>query len=263
MKNIAKAFILLILLFGCRIQKYNYNSQDRYLTLMKGVMVNLYQIDKSNGYNVQDRINGIGHNPNAYTMLSLKQMNVIEFCVKDIIDNKIQGDLIECGVWRGGATIYMQALLKTYNDTTRRVYVADSFEGCPKPDVNKYPEDVNSNWYTNSNIAVSLEQVQANFKKFDLLNNNVIFLKGWFKNTLSTAPIKKLALLRVDGDLYESTMDALVLYDKLSIGGYFICDDYGSIPQAKKAVDDFRKKNNITEKIVKDDFTGIHWRKEK
>ena len=252
MKNL---LILILLLSACTTQKH---IDSNYLNLMKGVMINEYQIQPTDGYNIQDRINGIGHNPNAYTMLSLKQLDAIETFVRDIEKNKIEGDLIECGVWRGGATIFMKSLLKSFNDTTRKVWVSDSFEGCPKPNPEKYPEDAHSDWYLNPNIAVSLEQVQTNFKKFDLLDNKVVFLKGWFKNTLP-GPIKKLSLLRVDGDLYESTMDAI----SLSVGGYFIDDDYGSIPQSKKAIDDYRKQHNITEKIIPIDITGIYWQKTK
>jgi O-methyltransferase len=261
-----KIIILLTLINfqSCIVQKQYQKSDTRrlYIDLMKGVVLNLYQIQTTDGYNVQDRINGIGWNPNAYTMLSLKQLNAIEFMYADIAKNNITGDLIECGVWRGGATIFMKALLQANNDTIRKVWVSDSFEGCPKPDVTKYPADANSNWFTASDLAVSLEQVRKNFKKFNLLDDNVIFLKGWFKNTLPIAPIEKLSILRVDGDLYESTMDAISsLYDKLSIGGYFIDDDYGSIPQAKKAIDDYRNQHNITEPIIKIDCTGIYWKK--
>jgi O-methyltransferase len=263
-KSICKLIFIIAILFSCKtinqVQKVNITDKY-YLDLMKGIMINEYQIQNTDGYNVQDRIKGIGHNPNAYTMLSLKQLDFIENCVKDILKNNISGDFIECGVWRGGATIFMKSLLKAYNDTVRKVWVSDSFEGCPKPNINKYPDDANSNWFENPDIAVSLEQVKINFSKFDLLDNNVIFLKGWFKNTLPGS-IERLSLLRVDGDLYESTMDAIsLLYDKLSIGGYFIDDDYGSIPQAKKAIDDFRKKHNITEEIKTIDFTGVYWKK--
>jgi len=78
-------------------------------------------------------------------------------------------------------------------------------------------------------LAVPLEEVQALFRRYDLLDAQVRFLKGWFKDTLAGAPIERLALLRLDGDLYESTMDALVpLYDKVSPGGFVIVDDYYS-----------------------------------
>jgi O-methyltransferase len=90
----------------------------------------------------------------------------------------------------------------------------------------------------------------------------VVFLKGWFRDTLPTAPIEKVSILRLDGDLYESTMDSLVsLYPKVSSGGYVIVDDYGSTPPSAKAVTDYRTKHGIDEPIVKIDWTGVYWRK--
>ena len=107
-----------------------------------------------------------------------------------------------------------------------------------------------------------IEQVQENFKRFDLLDDKVKFLKGWFKDTLPSAPIDHLAIIRLDGDMYESTMDGLVnLYHKLSSGGFIIIDDYGTIPACKKAVHDFRDKNGITEEIINIDDSGYYWQK--
>ena len=86
--------------------------------------------------------------------------------------------------------------------------------------------------------------MQANFRAYRVLDDKVKFLKGWFKDTLPGAPIRSLAILRLDGDYYESTMDALTnLYDKLSVGGYVIIDDYGedSWTYCQKAVDDYRR----------------------
>jgi hypothetical protein len=89
----------------------------------------------------------------------------------------------------------------------------------------------------------------------------VRFLKGWFKDTLPTAPIQKLAVVRLDGDLYESTLDALkYLYPKLSIGGYLIVDDY-AVTMCKKAVHDFRTACNITEEIRDIDGLGAFWQR--
>ena len=160
-------------------------------------------------------------------MIGLKRMENIEFCVKNIIADKIPGDLIETGVWRGGATIFMRALLKVNNVDDRVVWVADSFEGLPKPDEDKYAADKGDKHHTKEELAIGVEIVKANFEKYGLLDDQVKFLVGWFKDTLPTAPIKKLALIRLDGDMYGSTMDALVsLYPKLSPGGYLIIDDW-------------------------------------
>ena len=92
-----------------------------------------------------------------------------------------------------------------------------------------------------STLMVGADQVRANFDRYGLLDDQVRFLEGWFADTLPMAPIEQLAILRLDGDLYESTMDALVpLYEKVSPGGFVIVDDYGAWEPCRKAVDDFR-----------------------
>lgn len=198
----------------------------------------------------------------AETMIGLKRLENIQFCVENIIKDKIQGDLIETGVWRGGSCIFMRAILAAYGITDRLVFVADSFEGVPKPDEKRYPQDKGDMLYLEKLLAVSEEEVTANFKKYDLLDNQVVFLKGWFNETLPIAPIDNLALMRLDGDMYQSTIESLkYLYTKLSVGGYCIIDDY-ALKGCKQAVDDFRRQNMITTPIQQIDWTGIYWRKE-
>jgi O-methyltransferase len=142
--------------------------------------------------------------------------------------------------------------------------VADSFERLPKPNKEKYAADKGDRHYILDELAIPMEVVKNNFRKYDLLSDNIKFLKGWFKDTLPIAPIEKLSILRLDGDMYESTMDGLVnLYHKLSVDGYIIIDDWGAIPACKQAVMDFRAMNNITEEIVTIDWTGVYWKKEK
>jgi len=198
----------------------------------------------------------------AHTMIGLKRLDNLQFCVDEAITNGVRGDLIETGVWRGGAAIFMRAMLKAYGVTDRCVWVADSFEGLPPPNTGKYPHDANSRLHESRELAVSLEQVQANFERYGLLDGQVRFLKGWFCDTLPVAPIERLAVLRLDGDMYQSTMDALVsLYPKVSQGGYVIVDDYGCIPACRQAVHDYRSANDITEEIRDIDWTGIFWQK--
>lgn len=215
-------------------------------------------IDK-NG--LKHRENGLGWPINGYTMIGTKRLNNIQFCIESVVENKVEGDFIETGVWRGGACIFAKALFNIL-DPDRRVWVADSFEGLPKPNTVLYPEDAGDDLYSLEQLRISLDQVKENFKRFNLLDDKVEFLKGWFKDTLPTAPIDKLAVLRLDGDMYESTMDGLVnLYHYLSPGGFIIIDDYGTIPACKKAVHDFRDKNGITEEIINIDDSGYYWQK--
>lgn len=204
---------------------------------------------------------GLGWPINGYSMVGLKRLNNIQYCIEQVVENKVEGDFIETGVWRGGSCIFAKALFTIYNED-RKVWVADSFAGLPKPNTELYPEDEGDDLYSLEQLRISEDQVKDNFKRFHLLDDNVKFLKGWFKDTLPTAPIEKLAIVRLDGDMYESTMDGLVnLYHKLSIGGFIIIDDYGVIPACKKAVHDFREKHGITEEIINIDGSGYYWKK--
>jgi hypothetical protein len=108
-------------------------------------------------------------------MIGLKRLDNIQFCIENIIKNNIEGDLIETGVWRGGATIFMRAVLAAYDITDRRVFVADSFEGLPKPNENKYPADKSDLHHTKEFLAVSIDDVKANFEKYGLLDDRVVF----------------------------------------------------------------------------------------
>jgi O-methyltransferase len=200
---------------------------------------------------------------NGETMIGYKRLSNIEHCLLDIIAKGVAGDVIETGAWRGGACIFMREILDAYDVPDKKVWVADSFEGLPKPNDLAYPADRNDTHHSYSALSVSLEDVQQNFSKYGLLDDRVVFLKGWFKDTMPTAPITQLSLLRLDGDMYESTIDVLMhLYPKLSIGGYCIVDDWGAVPACRKAVEDYRKVLAITERIQFIDWTGIYWKKE-
>lgn len=208
------------------------------------------------------RLNGLDWPANADTMIGMKRLENIQFCVSTVLKEQIPGDLIETGVWRGGATIFMRALLKDAGVTDRKVWVADSFEGLPKPDEEKYAADKGDLHHTFNELVVSLDDVRDNFSKYDLLDDQVRFLKGWFKDTLPVAPIEKLSVVRLDGDMYESTMDGLVnLYPKLSKGGFLIVDDWGAVKACQQAVLDYREHHNITDEIITIDWGGVYWRK--
>ena len=192
----------------------------------------------------------------GYTMVGHPRLDNIQFCVEDALRNGVPGDLIETGTWRGGASIFMRAVLAAHGVTDRTVWVADSFEGLPPP------VDDNDGWDHSDEeiLKVSLEQVRTNFARFDLLDDQVHFLEGWFSDTLPKAPIERLAVLRLDGDLYSSTMDALqALYDKMSPGGYVIADDYHSWPPSGRAVDEFLKERGISPEIETIDWAGAYF----
>lgn len=198
----------------------------------------------------------------AETMIGLLRLDNLQQCITDVVAEGVPGDIIETGVWRGGAMIYARAVLKTLGDTERTVWCADSFEGLPPPDAGAYPADEGDRHSLAEELAVSLEDVRANFMRYELLDDHVRFLKGWFRDTLPDAPIERLAILRLDGDMYESTIVALQsLYPKVSPGGYVIVDDYGAVAACKQAVNDFRRENGIDDEIRTIDWTGSYWRR--
>ncbi len=198
----------------------------------------------------------------AHTMIGRKRLENVRSLTESVLGNQVPGDLIETGVWRGGACILMRAVLDAYRVTDRTVWVADSFEGLPAPDEDRFPADKGDTFHTYADLAVSLEQVQSNFGKYGLLDEQVRFLKGWFKDTLPSAPIERLALLRLDGDMYESTMVALEhLYPKLSVGGYVIVDDYQVVPACRQAVTDYVNAQGFVPTIEEIDGVGVFWRK--
>lgn len=208
------------------------------------------------------RRNGRDWPVRAHTMIGLKRLDNLQFCVETAIKDGIEGDLIETGIWRGGACIFMRAILKAYGDTGRTVWVADSFSGLPRPNPEDYPADEGDTHYANKDIlGVSRKTVEENFRSYRLLDEQVRFLEGWFKDTLPIAPINRLAVMRLDGDMYESTIQALgALYPKLSRGGYVIIDDY-FLSGCRRAVTDFRASNAIHDDIIDIDGIGVYWRR--
>lgn len=215
----------------------------------------------SDKYDEQARRRGADWPSRAPTMIGLARMRNLRRLVVQVLEDDIPGDFIETGVWRGGACIFMRAILAAYGNRDRRVWVADSFAGLPPPNPDEYPADAGDTHHIIKTLAVPLEEVKENFSRYNMLDERVIFLKGWFKDTLPSAPIEKLAILRLDGDMYESTIQALdALYHRLSPGGFTIIDDYNQ-PHCRMAVTDFRNRHGSTEQIVEIDERGVFWRK--
>lgn len=232
-----------------------------YTTLAKLLDKRRLQLVKKRTTVREKRLEGKGWPGNAHTLLSVKRLDNLQQCIETILRTGVEGDLIETGVWRGGACIFMRAVLAAHGDRTRKVFVADSFEGLPKSDLTQYPADTNDFSQLNWLLSVSATEVEENFRNYGLLDEQVVFLKGWFKETLPQAPIEKLSLLRLDGDLYESTIEALThLYPKLSPGGFCVIDDYVLKP-CRAAVDDYRAQHGIQERIKAIDWTGVYWQK--
>jgi O-methyltransferase len=199
--------------------------------------------------------------PAAETMVGAKRLDNVRHCAVTAVEEDIPGDFIETGVWRGGVTILLRGVLAALGDASRDVWVADSFEGLPVPDVDLHPADAGLDWSGVETLKVDVDSVRENFARYDLLDDRVRFLVGWFADTLPVAPIDQLALLRLDGDLYGSTLDALdALYPKVSPGGFVIVDDYGGWESCRRAVDDYRASHGIDAPIEQVDWTGVWWR---
>jgi hypothetical protein len=184
--------------------------------------------------------------------------NLRDLLEKAIADG-VPDDFIETGVWRGGACVYARAIFEAHGVRNRTVWVADSFCGLPSPDNASFPADAGDPHHTFPELAVSAETVRANFARFGLLDGQVRFLEGWFKDTLAAAPIERLAVLRLDGDMYESTTQALeALYPKVSPDGFVIIDDY-LLPACHQAVEDFRRKHEINAPLEEVDGAAVYW----
>lgn len=223
-----------------------------------GVQSTILRVNKADGPGAWINLRNVAEV--AHTMIGWKRLDNIEHCLDVVRRDNIPGDLIETGVWRGGATIFMRGYLEAWGMSGRKVWVADSFDGLPVPSL---PQDQDFDLSKDKMpiLAVSLEEVEDTFRRYDLLDERVVFLKGWFSDTLHKAPIDRLALLRLDGDLYESTMDSCTaLYEKVSDGGFVIVDDYKLKP-CREAITDFRAARGITAPIHTIDQSGAYWRK--
>ena len=234
-----------------------------YLDLMQESLIGRLNEDpplpasKVDGYRADYRDQGWDWPSKAPSMIGAQRMSNVRTQCERVIREGVPGDLMETGVWRGGACIMMRAVLSAYAIRDRRVIAADSFEGFPAPSA---PADAGFQFSDHDAFAVPLEEVKAAFARYRLLDDQVVFLKGFFKDTLPSAPVEALAILRLDGDMYESTMDGLVnLYRKVSPGGTLIADDYYLFEAQRKAVDEFRAEHDIADPIVRIDHFGGYW----
>jgi len=239
-------------------------------------------LEVASAFDREKRLHGKDFPSQAHTMIGMQRLDNVQTLVEDVLARDIPGDLIETGVWRGGSTIFMRGILKAHCVTDRLVWVADSFRGPPRPGdagtarsfcsdeqleawratIRKQPLGL---MVAAARVreGASYEAVRDHFAKYGLLDDQVRFLRGWFHQTLPSAPVERLALLRLDGDLYDSTYQALEsLYPKLSDGGYAIVDDYGSFSECRRAVHDYLEAAGEEEvDLQRVDDEAVFWRK--
>jgi O-methyltransferase/8-demethyl-8-(2,3-dimethoxy-alpha-L-rhamnosyl)tetracenomycin-C 4'-O-methyltransferase len=185
--------------------------------------------------------------PALLSWIGLVRLRNVKDLAERVLTEGVPGDLIECGVGRGGAAILMKGVLSAHKVRDRRVWLAGSFAGLPPPHADLSPWD--ARW------------VRHTFEAYGLLDDSVGFLPGWFADSQPGAPIRELALLRLDGDLHESSLDALIhLYPKLSVGGFVIVEDY-CLDSCRQAVDDYRREMGIEAELNPIDWNGVWWRK--
>ena len=240
-----------------RGDSYSYSTLLR-LEEQRRAYCDRYRALLRDGRFLDDRLENLGF---QHTMIGRLRLENVAACLEQIRAAGVPGDLIECGVWRGGTTVFMRGFLKAHGIADRTVWVADSFAGLPFPSL---PQDQGLDLSAAQcpMLAIPLETVRELFARYGLLDEQVQFLKGWFKDTLRAAPIRALALLRIDGDLYESTWDGLTaLYPKLSAGGFVIIDDYHAVTACRQAVDDYRRRHGISAAPQSIDWAGIFWQK--
>lgn len=304
--------------------------ENLYLDLMKRTIINIIyedrpyifyndknQYESTHRYRLDRRILGEDIPIMAHSMVGLHRLTNLQQCVQQLLSDNVPGDLLEAGVLRGGASIFMRAVLKAHKSTDRRVIACDTFRAreAPKPTLvldlivtilsllsyipsprmhraivmflhrslksemrsfpvtdDPSPELIEFTMFhmrvaKRAMMAVQkdqtgIEAVRSHFAAYGLLDDQVTFLQGFFSDTLSTAPIEKLALIRLDGDTYESTLDILnPLYPKLSAGGYCIIDDYHAFPDCSRAVNEYREKHGITAEMHRIDNIAVYWRK--
>ncbi len=251
---------------GCNVTK----AADLYLDLLVRCVTNTVYGDSNKGpwrpaaYDPEARRQGTDWPEIAHSMIGVIRMECLCHLAQTVLRDEIPGDFIETGVWRGGACIVMRGVLKVFEDTARKVYVADSFQGLPEPNAEQYPADAGQTAHTFDYLSVSRDTVARNFESYGLLDDQVVFVEGWFKDTLPALKATEFALIRLDGDLYESTILALeFLYPKLSVGGFVVVDDYGSWPSCRQAVHDYRLAHEIHDDIIPIDTAGVYWRRTK
>ena len=195
----------------------------------------------------------------SYTLVGRKRLDNLQKCLEDVLDKNVPGDFLEAGVWRGGCCILMRAVLAAHDCRDRTVWLADSFQGMPISHTSEdkaYAMDASRLPV----LAVTVDEVRENFERFALLDDQVRFLPGWFNESLSGSGAGPLAVLRIDCDLYASTMTVLdALYPRVSSGGWVIIDDYGILPPCKQAVDEYRNRKHITAPLEFIDEHGVCW----
>jgi O-methyltransferase len=209
------------------------------------------------------RVSGRDWPLHALTMIGLQRLDDLQDCVESVVADGVEGDLIEAGTWRGGASILMRATLDSLGAGDRTIWLADSFEGFPTPDPEAFPEDGAADDLSPFDfLAAPVEQVREHFARLGY-EHGIEFVPGFFDETMPGLRGRRWSLIRLDGDTYESTSLALEsLYPGLAPGGYLIVDDYHFVSECRRAVDEFRARHGIEEPLEQVDWSCMRWRRQ-
>eukprot|EP00928_Gymnodinium_smaydae_P005345 TRINITY_DN11825_c0_g1_i1.p1 TRINITY_DN11825_c0_g1~~TRINITY_DN11825_c0_g1_i1.p1 ORF type:complete len:606 (-),score=66.17 TRINITY_DN11825_c0_g1_i1:268-2064(-) len=212
---------------------------ERYLYTMRITLIGLAQAIpnvRTGKFEYKKRINGHDWPTFGASAAGLVRMDSLHDLLRNVfIVKKLHGDFLETGVWRGGSCLYAKAFIEAYG-IKKHVWGLDSFSGLP---TGQHPRDPHHNFQ--SFLVASQESVEDLFKRYELWDDKVHLVKGWFEDTLPVVrkQVASLSILRLDGDLYKSTLEVLcALYDHLLVGGFWIMDDYGMI-HARSAAHNF------------------------
>jgi len=200
------------------------------------------------------------------TMTGCDRVQNVQDLISDIIKKNVSGGYMETGVWRGGSSIFARAVMRAYGEGNRKLFVCDSFAGLPPGE--RQLDSRDKGWDKTSYLEVGVDTVVDNFRRLSLLDHNVIFAQGFFNVSMPRLRyhVDQLAILRMDGDMYESTVDVLYhMYDKLELNGYVIVDDWiqnhGEDFPSKTAVEDFWAVHGLKPNIFEIDGCSVYWKK--
>jgi len=201
-----------------------------------------------------------------YTMTSVERMYSLYKAVEYVVVHNIPGDIVECGVYKGGSSMLCACTLKALHNVEKEIYLYDTFEGMSKPtqrDKTHFDASAMGHWENHQRKDINkwcyapLEAVKTNMTLTSYPQERIKFVKGKVEETLPKTIPDQISLLRLDTDWYESTYHALLhLFPKLSSHGIIIIDDYGHWKGAREAVDQYFKENNIKIFLNRIDYTG-------
>jgi hypothetical protein len=245
-----KLLLNLIEQFGYQVTKFDRKAAGPYADIQDKVFWEFY------------------HACQPYTMTSVERMFALYQATNYVIDQKIPGDFVECGVWRGGSSLMVAQVLQHRGVKDRHLYLYDTFEGMSEPTVedvdfrgqkaDQMLEQTQDKKETSVWCLANLDDVKLTMSNSSFPATNIHYVEGKVEDTIPvTVPAGGIALLRLDTDWYTSTKHELIhLYPSLSSSGVLIIDDYGHWEGCRKAVDEYFTEHKQSIFLQRIDYTG-------